>query len=446
MGITSYLWPSRANNSFLILIGNSIDDLSSYREFAMHLAANGITVIGFDLLAKGKSWIQRLADLKTIIDDIAAEYPQKPLSLCGISSGAFLAREYAGLYPQSIASIILLEHSVPAKLQIKTTLRKAKNGSLKNGENEFPKEILEKYQSDINLKRYNTDLLTYSTLIEITQAADRIGSSESLVKLTENLPVMCINGEDATKFANGYILHTKTQNSKFPKEFHTFSCITVRNAGCDLLLSLKREGIYDDILEWLYCHSYNKISRKDAGLPENHYYNHLIPFQHLSKKDYEQKPVWIAVKNEAGEFIETQAYISLKHIHNGLAAIMNSPALKKELNCLEYASKWFAFSEPPFDDLFIRKKEEVGEKFYHVFRYDISDPIPLSILKEELARTKGLALWLDASWRLILGEPGWAILHLLPTGEVSAFKDGKNYILPDSDYIKLWKVQTDKPE
>jgi alpha-beta hydrolase superfamily lysophospholipase len=98
-----------------------------YRDFAAHLAAAGFAVYASDHRGHGQSsgpaglkghfadrggWTLVLEDLRRLNGEIAARLPNEPRVLFGHSMGAFLARHYALLYPETVSGLIISASSV----------------------------------------------------------------------------------------------------------------------------------------------------------------------------------------------------------------------------------------------------------------------------------------------------------------------------------------------
>ncbi len=112
---------------------------------AAELAERGVIVAGFDIRGHGEDrgapgvagfaegdWHATLEDMRALFLLLQARFPGLPHHMLGFSLGSFLLREYLGLWPEGIASAVLVGtgHQPAALLSImgalvKTQVRKA---------------------------------------------------------------------------------------------------------------------------------------------------------------------------------------------------------------------------------------------------------------------------------------------------------------------------------
>lgn len=419
-----------------------MDDLSSYRDFAIYLANNGITVVGFDLIYKNRSWAMRLDDLKMFIDEYSSKHPDVTIHICAVSSGTFFAREYAALQPGKLTSLILISSDNHKHLRVRAFRNKVYKASKKNSDNTFPGEIIEPFISKAKcVDQPDRERLTYDFLIDIAEAVDRVATWKELSSLLTDVPILCFQGSDAPSFATGSLISQEMGKYPLPPNPKFFEHRSIDGVGFDFLRGQDRTHAFDDVIEWIYS-----LQKTTSTLPKGPHYCNLIPIQKIPGIIQDEKPVWVTVRDQGDLLIDSHAYVSFKKHQKEIFAIIKTPEKEVEQRLSDYTKTWFAFSEPPFDDLFVKREEHVRDNIYRVFRYDLSDPIPLSVLREELARAKCLALWLETSGHLIPDSPGWAILYLKPSGEIAALKNGKHYVLPDIEYEKHWKIDIEAPK
>jgi alpha-beta hydrolase superfamily lysophospholipase len=108
----------------LHIVHGSIEHAMRYDRFAQFLVQNGYIVVASDYRGHGKTgaendqfnifslqdngWRMTVEDLHDLNQQIATDYPNKPLVMMGHSMGSFLVRHYMGVHGHTLAGAIIM--------------------------------------------------------------------------------------------------------------------------------------------------------------------------------------------------------------------------------------------------------------------------------------------------------------------------------------------------
>lgn len=160
------LWEPAGKAKAAVHIAHGMaEHIARYGRFATALTAAGYIVCGYNHLGHGveapltgffaqeDGWGQTVADIKTVMDWLKAEYPGVKRALLGHSMGSFLAREYAMRYPQGMDMLVLSGTANQPKALIAAGLLPAKILCAAGGARKRSK-LLDKLAFSANNKPY----------------------------------------------------------------------------------------------------------------------------------------------------------------------------------------------------------------------------------------------------------------------------------------------------
>lgn len=120
--------PETAPRLVLQVAHGMTEHFGRYTALAEFLTESGIVVAGFDLRGHGLNpgdpncasfgehgWASSLEDMRCFFSLLRERFPGVPHVMLGFSLGAFLLREYLGLYPDGISGAAIMGTGCPAK-------------------------------------------------------------------------------------------------------------------------------------------------------------------------------------------------------------------------------------------------------------------------------------------------------------------------------------------
>ena len=288
-----YIWETAEKPEAILQISHGMKEhIGRYEEFAKFLAGNGVMVIGNDHLGHGLT-AKDDSDLgyfgseksKTVVDDLHAVtlYAKEtygndvPYFLLGHSMGSFMARRYLMTYGSELSGAIISgTGSQPSavlaggrlvsaiiglvkgeKFRSKLIKNMAFGTYLKRIEN--PKsesdwlckdeEIVAKYDND-KFCTFEFTVDGYKTLFE---SIAFIQKQENINKIPKDLPIIFISGmeDPVVNYGKGVEQAYDAICSAGVKDV---DIILYHDGRHEMLNETEREGVYEDILQWIKNH------------------------------------------------------------------------------------------------------------------------------------------------------------------------------------------------
>lgn len=283
-----YLWQPEGQPRALVLVSHGMAEyVTRYNHLGQALNKAGYLMAGYNHLGHGEEapikgyfadqdgWGRTVADLKAIMDWLAAQYPGCKRVLFGHSMGSFLAREYALRYPKGLDALVLsgtgwypkalcLGGLLPARLlstlgQAKKPSKmldklafsannkpfRAQNGTAFDWLSRDPVEVQKYIDSPlcgfVFTARGFADL--FSGLLALTQV-------DRYKVLPASLPVRLMSGGSDPVGANGKGVHTVADQLRAANLNH----ITVQlyaGARHEIVNETNKQEVIADLIAWL---------------------------------------------------------------------------------------------------------------------------------------------------------------------------------------------------
>lgn len=291
--IHGYKWHKEGQEPKAILqvIHGSVEHVLRYEPFAAFLCEHGFVVVGNDHRGHGKSlvrpgaisyfsdqphgWELAVADVYTLNQMIAAEYPNVPIFALGHSMGSFLLRDYISQYGQTVNGALISGTSGGQIGLVRAVLAFAKAQSLL-GRRKIQSPLLHKMvygtlndkienprtESDFlsrdpkEVDKYIADPLCNATITPDYGAQMLHGilkvDKENCFRQTPNeLPIFLFSGsDDPVGGKNGKDV------AKVARRYVGAGCADVHlkiyeEARHELLNERNRDEVFHDLLQWM---------------------------------------------------------------------------------------------------------------------------------------------------------------------------------------------------
>ena len=281
------MWqPSGQPKAVVQLIHGIAEHIARYDHFAKFLAAHGYLVVAQDHMGHGGSiedlqqgyfyggWMAAVADVKSLHDKTAEEYPTIPYYMLGHSMGSFLLRTYLYTYPDSVDKAIISGTAWQSPGTLKAGLFLCKAEEKRLGD-KASSPIMNKLMFGAYNKPFAPNRTTHDWITSVDAVVDAyiedplcgfdatialardmlLGISmnqmqENLQKMKKNLPVLFVSGskDPVGAMAKGVLACIDAFKRAGMKD------ITIKlypEGRHEMLNEINREEVYQDILDWI---------------------------------------------------------------------------------------------------------------------------------------------------------------------------------------------------